>query len=85
MVKIYTAIIRPTRNVKAKQIGKNTLDILCERKVLRKIYGPVKENETWRIRTNQEVLDQFNKPGIVREIKSKRQSWLSHIHCMDNK
>jgi hypothetical protein len=25
---------------------------VCERKILRKIYGPVKENELWRIRRN---------------------------------
>jgi len=26
-----------------------------ERKILRKIYGPVKENELWRIRRNDEL------------------------------
>jgi hypothetical protein len=26
-----------------------------ERKILRKIYGPVKENELWRIRQNDEL------------------------------
>jgi len=26
-----------------------------ERKILRKIYGPVKENESWRIRRNDEL------------------------------
>jgi hypothetical protein len=28
-----------------------------ERKILRKIYGPVKENELWRIRRNDELED----------------------------
>ena len=28
---------------------------VLERKILRKIYGPVKENELWRIRRNDEL------------------------------
>jgi len=32
---------------------KNTLAI-CEREILRKIFGPVKENGVWMIRTIQE-------------------------------
>jgi hypothetical protein len=28
-----------------------------ERKILRKMYGPVKENELWRIRRNDELED----------------------------
>jgi hypothetical protein len=28
-----------------------------ERKILRNIYGPVKENELWRIRRNDELED----------------------------
>jgi hypothetical protein len=40
-----------------------------ERKILRKIYGPVKENELWRIRRNDELEDQ-------------RIRWLGHIERM---
>ena len=31
-----------------------------ERKILRKIYGPVKENELWRIRQNDELIRSHN-------------------------
>jgi hypothetical protein len=41
-----------------------------ERKMLRKIYGPVKENELWRIRRNDELEDRIKGKNIVRFIKS---------------
>jgi hypothetical protein len=36
---------------------KNRVSAIFERKILRKIYGPVKENELWRIRRNDELED----------------------------
>jgi hypothetical protein len=50
-----------------------------ERKILRKIYGPVKENELWRIRRNDELEDLIKRENIVRFIKSQRIRWLGHI------
>jgi hypothetical protein len=43
-----------------------------ERKILRKIYGPVKENELWRIQRNDELEDIIKGDNIVRFIKSQR-------------
>jgi hypothetical protein len=40
-----------------------------ERKILREIYGPVKENELWRIRRNDELEDIIKGENIVRFIK----------------
>jgi hypothetical protein len=40
-----------------------------ERKILRKIYGPVKENESRRIRQNCELEDIIKGENIVRFIK----------------
>jgi hypothetical protein len=42
-----------------------------ERKILRKIYGPAKENELWRIRRNDELEDIIKVENIVRFIKSQ--------------
>jgi len=39
-----------------------------ERKILRKIYGPVKENEVWRIRRNDELEAIIKGDNIVRFI-----------------
>jgi hypothetical protein len=50
-----------------------------ERKILRKIYGRVKENELRRIRRNDELEDIIKGENIVRFIKSQRIRWLGHI------
>jgi hypothetical protein len=50
--------------------GERVLAIF-ERKILRKIYGPVKENELWRIRRNDELEDIIKGKNIVRFIKSQ--------------
>ncbi|KAF0762713.1 PRE C2HC domain-containing protein [Aphis craccivora] len=44
-----------------------------ERKVLRKIYGPIYEQDLqgWRKRHNQELTELFNRPNIINEIKRK--------------
>ena len=43
-----------------------------ERKILRKIYGPVNENELWRIRQNNELEAIIKGENIVRFIKCQR-------------
>ena len=36
-----------------------------ERKLLRKIYGPTKENGQWRIKTNEELRTKYKSQDIV--------------------
>ena len=55
-----------------------------ERKILRKIYGPVKENELWRIRRNDELEAIIKGENIVRFIKCQRIRWLCHIERMQD-
>jgi hypothetical protein len=43
-----------------------------ERKVLRKIYGPVYDNGIWRIRTNKELVALYQELDIVADIKKAR-------------
>jgi hypothetical protein len=50
-----------------------------EQKILRKIYGPVKENELWRIRRNEELEAIIKGENIVRFIKCQTIRWLDHI------
>ena len=55
-----------------------------ERKILWKTYGPVKENELWRIRRNDELEAIIKGENIVRFIKCQRIRWLGHIERMQD-
>jgi hypothetical protein len=50
-----------------------------ERKILGKIYGPTKENEQWRIKTNEELMTKYKAPDIENVIKIRRLEWLGHV------
>jgi hypothetical protein len=50
-----------------------------ERKILRKIYGPTKENGQWRIKTNSELMTKYKSQDIVSAMKIRRLEWLGHI------
>jgi hypothetical protein len=58
--------------------------VIFERKILRKIYGPVKENELRRIRRNDELEAIINGENIVRFIKCQTIRWLGHIERMQD-
>jgi hypothetical protein len=45
---------------------------MFERKIIRKIYGPVMENNIWRIRYSEEINTLLKGEDIVRSIKSQR-------------
>ena len=49
---------------------------------MRKIYGPVKENELWRTRQNDELEVIIKGENIVRFIKCQRIRWFGHIERM---
>jgi len=52
-----------------------------EMKILRRIFGPTKENQIWRIKTNE--LDKLIKPkNIVSHIKAQRLSWFGYVQRM---
>jgi hypothetical protein len=54
-----------------------------ERKILRKIYGPTKENGLWRMKTNAELRNKYKTEDIVNVIKTKRLEWVGHVVRMD--
>lgn len=52
---------------------------------MRRIFGPVNENDKWRYRTNTELRDLYTQPDLVQEIKSRRLRWLGHIARMEDR
>jgi len=56
--------------------------LVFERKILRGIFGPTKENQTWRIKNNEELDKLIEHENIVKYIKAQRLSWLGHIQRM---
>jgi len=55
-----------------------------EHMVLRRIFGPRKEEvtEEWRRLHNEELNDLYSLPNIVRVIKFRRMRWAGHVACM---
>jgi len=52
--------------------------------VLRRIFGPRRDEVTgkwWRLH-NEELIDVYSSPNIVRVIKSRRKRWAGHVARM---
>jgi hypothetical protein len=50
-----------------------------ERKVIRNICGPIKDQNGWRIRTNDELQVMCRKSNIVTTIQVRRLEWAGHL------
>ncbi|GFX84299.1 uncharacterized protein TNCV_3976441 [Trichonephila clavipes] len=50
-----------------------------ERKALRTIFGPVKDQGCWRTRYNFELYRLYKEPQVTQVIQSNRLRWLGHI------
>lgn len=55
-----------------------------ENKILRKIFGPIQENNSWRILKNKELREIYKDPDIIALIKSRRLRWLGHVLRRDD-
>jgi hypothetical protein len=54
-----------------------------ENRVLRKIFGPKREEDgSWRKLHNDELHDLYSSPNIVMVIKSRRMRWAGHVARM---
>ena len=56
--------------------------LVFERKILRRIFGTTKENQIWRIKTDEELGKLIKHKNIVNHIKAQRLSWFSHLQRM---
>jgi hypothetical protein len=87
-LKLYRTVIRPivtyaseTWVLKVTTIQKL---LVFERKILRIIFGPTKENQIWRIKTNEEPDKLIKHTNIVNYIKAQRLSWFGHVQRMSD-
>jgi hypothetical protein len=54
-----------------------------ENSVLRKIFGPKREEDgSWRKLHNDELHSPYSSPNIGRVIKSRGMRWAGHVACM---
>jgi len=53
-----------------------------EKKILRRIFGPTKENQIWRVKTNEELDKLIKHKNIINYIKAQRLSWFGHVQRM---
>jgi len=56
-----------------------------ERKVYRRLLGPVYDNEkeNWRILTNKEIYASVKKPTIIKTMRLNRLRWFGHVQRME--
>jgi hypothetical protein len=66
------------------KIDRKQLNIF-ERKVYRRIPGPVYDNEkeNWRMLTNKEIYAIVKKPTITETIRLHRLCWFGHVQRME--
>ena len=57
--------------------------MVFERKILRIIFGPIRENGEWRIPYNHDLKELYQHADVVKKIRTKRLSWAGHIVRMD--
>ena len=86
-LKLYWSVIRPfvvygceTWVLKESIIQKLSV---FERKILRIIFGSIKEaNGIWRIKTNRDLDELIKHRNIINYVKAQRLSWFGHINRM---
>ena len=60
---------------------------MIENRVLRKVFGPKRDEVTgeWRKLHNEELNDLYSLPNIVWVVKSRRMRWAGHVARMGEK
>jgi hypothetical protein len=58
------------------------VDVL-ERRILRRIYGPINDKDQWRYRYNKELHEIFKEPILSVVIRIARLRWAGHVARMD--
>jgi hypothetical protein len=78
---IYTVVTYGSETWTLSKKSGSALSIF-ERKILRRIYGPVQDNGRWRFRY-KELYELYGEPDLVTCIKLKRLQWAGHVQRME--
>ena len=87
-IKIYRAIILPVVLYGCENwsltLRKERRLRVFENRVLRRVFGPKRDEITreWRKLHNEELMDFYSLPNIVRVVKSRRMRWAGHVARM---
>jgi hypothetical protein len=86
-IKIYKTVIFPVvlygYETWSLTLGEGHKLRVFENRVLRKIFGPKREEDgSWRKLHNDELHGLYSSPNIVRVIKSRRMRWAGHVARM---
>jgi len=57
-------------------------DFVFEKKIVKRIFGPTKENQIWEIKTNEELDALLKDKNVVSYVKAQRLSWFSYVQTM---
>ena len=83
---LYKTLIRPVLTYGSESWTLTSNEekelLIFERKVLRRIFGPVKVGNSWRRRTNREVYELYKDGDLMKYIKLGRLRWAGHVARM---
>jgi len=85
---IYKTLIKPVLMFGAETWVLSKADELrlgdFERKILRRIYGPICEGAAWRSRYNEELYHLYDETDWVTTVRITRLRWAGHIVRMQD-
>jgi hypothetical protein len=71
------------QNVGTHSRTNERVSYVFERKILRRIYGPVQDKGQWRSRYNKELYNLFKEPKLSTTIRIARLRWAGDVRRMD--
>jgi len=85
---IYKTLIKPVLMYGAETWVLSKVDELrlgvLDRKILRRIYGPICEGATWKSRYNEELYHLYDETDLVTTVRIIRLRWAGHIVRMQD-